>query len=153
TQTGLQGFAEARIAPTTRNITKTATLLSKISRLPRPDPLERIPTSLEGVWELRPKVFRDSRGFFLESYHRSKFADLGITDTFVQDNHSSSSKGTLRGFHYQLHRPQAKLCRLVEGEALDVAVDIRAGSPQFGKWTAVHLSAEAQNQIFIPAGF
>jgi dTDP-4-dehydrorhamnose 3,5-epimerase len=116
-------------------------------------PLERLETSLPGVCELRPKLFLDARGFFLETYHRRKFADLGITDVFVQDNHSRSAKGTLRGLHYQLHHPQAKLCRVVEGEALDVAVDIRLGSPHFGKWTSVILSAKEHNQIYIPGGF
>jgi dTDP-4-dehydrorhamnose 3,5-epimerase len=89
----------------------------------------------------------------METYHRTTFADLGIGDTFVQDNHSRSAKGTLRGLHYQLQHPQAKLCRVVEGEALDVVVDIRVGSPQFGKWTSVLLSATIQNQIYVPAGF
>src|ERR1700733_10437563 len=115
--------------------------------------MEKVPTALPGVVELRPKVFRDPRGFFLETYHRDKFAELGITDNFVQDNHSRSSRGTLRGLHYQLPHAQGKLCRVVEGEALDVAVDIRLGSPTFGKWTSVLLSAERQNQIFIPRGF
>jgi dTDP-4-dehydrorhamnose 3,5-epimerase len=115
--------------------------------------MERIETSLPGVYELRPAVHRDARGFFLEAYHRAKLAHLGIADTFVQDNHSLSIQGTLRGLHYQLHHSQAKLCRVIEGEALDVAVDIRVGSPHFGKWTSVHLSAREQNQIYIPAGF
>jgi dTDP-4-dehydrorhamnose 3,5-epimerase len=115
--------------------------------------LQRIETSLPGVWELRPKVFGDARGSLLETYHRIKFGELGITDSFVQDNHSSSRKDTLRGLHYQLHQPQAKVCRVVEGEALDVAVDIRQGSPHFGKWTSVLLSAKHQNQIYIPIGF
>jgi dTDP-4-dehydrorhamnose 3,5-epimerase len=115
--------------------------------------LQRIETALPGVWELRPKVLHDARGFFLETYHRGKFADCGITDSFVQDNHSRSAKGTLRGFHYQLRHPQAKLCRVVEGEALDVAVDIRVRSPHFGKWASVLLSAKDQNQIYVPAGF
>jgi dTDP-4-dehydrorhamnose 3,5-epimerase len=115
--------------------------------------LQRIETSIPGVCEIRPKIFRDARGFFTETYHRARFADLGIADSFVQDNHSCSAKGTLRGLHYQLHRPQAKLCRVVEGEAFDVAVDIRAGSPYFGKWASVLLSAKEQNQIYIPAGF
>jgi len=115
--------------------------------------LERIETSLPGVCELRPKVFRDSRGFFLETYHQRRFADIGIHDSFVQDNFSFSSKGTLRGLHYQVNHAQAKLCRVVGGEALDVAVDIRMDSPYFGKWTTVILSAKAQNQIYIPAGF
>ena len=115
--------------------------------------MEQRETSLPGVCELRPKVFRDARGFFLEAYHRERFVDVGITDSFVQDNHSRSVKGTLRGLHYQLLHLQAKLCRVVEGEALDVAVDIRLGSPHFGKWTSVLLSAKEHNQIYIPGGF
>jgi dTDP-4-dehydrorhamnose 3,5-epimerase len=115
--------------------------------------VQRIETSLPGVFELRPKVFRDARGFVMETYHRSQFAELGILDVFVQDNHSRSRKGTLRGLHYQTHHSQAKLCRVVVGEALDVAVDIRVGSPHFGKWASVRLSANDHNQIFIPAGF
>src|SRR5208283_1441019 len=110
-------------------------------------------TLLPGVLDLRPRVFRDKRGFFLETYHQGKLAEIGIVDRFVQDNHSCSSLETLRGRHYQLRRRQAKLCRVVEGEALDVAVDIRVGSPQFGKWASVRLSANEQNQIYIPAGF
>ena len=89
----------------------------------------------------------------METYHHARFASLGITDTFLQDNHSCSRKGTLRGLHYQLRRPQAKLCRVIEGEALDVAVDIRLGSPYFGKWVGVVLSAAEGNQVYIPAGF
>ena len=115
--------------------------------------LQKIATSHPDVWELQPNVFRDARGFFLETYHQQKFAELGIADAFVQDNHSRSSKGTLRGLHYQLRKPQAKLCRVVEGEVLDVAVDIRLGSPHFGTWASVLLSAERQNQVFIPQGF
>lgn len=115
--------------------------------------MQKIETSLPEVWEIRPKVFRDTRGFFLETYHRARFAGLGITDSFVQDNHSLSAKGILRGLHYQLHHPQAKLCRVVEGRALDVVVDIRVGSPRFGKWTSVLLSANELNQVYIPAGF
>ena len=105
--------------------------------------MQKLETSLPGVLEIHPKVFRDARGFFMETYHREKFAALGIDDSFVQDNHSCSTKGTLRGLHYQLHHPQAKLCRVIEGEALDVAVDIRLGSPHFGKWTSVWLSAQS----------
>jgi dTDP-4-dehydrorhamnose 3,5-epimerase len=115
--------------------------------------MDRIQTSLPDVFELRPKVLRDKRGFFLETYHLAKLAEIGIADRFVQDNHSCSSRGTLRGLHYQLRHPQAKLCRVVEGEALDIAVDIRVGSPQFGKWTSVRLSAKEQNQIYVPVGF
>ena len=115
--------------------------------------MQRFETSLPGVLELRPKVFRDKRGFFMETYHREKFAQLGIAESFVQDNHSQSLRGTLRGLHYQLHHPQAKLCRVIEGEAFDVAVDIRLGSPRFGKWTGVLLSAKEKNQVYIPGGF
>ena len=115
--------------------------------------MQKIATSLPEVWELRPNIFRDTRGFFIESYNQASFAAAGITDVFVQDNHSCSVKGTLRGLHYQLHHAQAKLCRVIEGEALDVAVDIRTGSPTFGKWAGVVLSESAQNQIYIPRGF
>jgi len=115
--------------------------------------VQRIETSLPGVFELRPKVLSDARGFFMETYHRDQFAELGIRDVFVQDNHSRSIKHTLRGLHYQTHHAQAKLCRVIEGEVLDVAVDIRSGSPYFGKWSSVRLSADEHNQIFIPAGF
>ena len=115
--------------------------------------MQRIETSLPGVYELRPVVHRDARGFFLETYHKARLIELGIADTFVQDNHSLSAEKTLRGLHYQLQHPQAKLCRVIEGEALDVAVDIRIGSPHFGKWTSVRLSAHEQNQIYIPKGF
>jgi dTDP-4-dehydrorhamnose 3,5-epimerase len=115
--------------------------------------MQRIETSLPGVYELRPVIYRDARGSFLETYHQAKFTALGINDTFLQDNHSISSRGTLRGLHYQLRQAQAKLCRVVEGEALDVAVDIRVGSPHFGKSTSVRLSAKHQNLIYIPAGF
>jgi dTDP-4-dehydrorhamnose 3,5-epimerase len=115
--------------------------------------LQRQETSLPGVFELRPKILRDARGFFLETYHREKLAEFGITHNFVQDNQSCSAKGVLRGLHYQLRRPQAKLCRVAAGEALDVAVDIRYGSPYFSKSTIVLLSAKEQNQIYIPGGF
>lgn len=114
---------------------------------------KRTETGLPGVWVIQPTVFRDQRGFFLEAYHQAKFAQIGITDVFVQDNHSQSQRGVLRGLHYQLKHPQAKLCRVVEGKVLDVAVDVRTGSPHFGKWTSVMLSAEEQNQIYIPWGF
>ena len=115
--------------------------------------MDKTETALPGVLELRPKVFSDARGSLMETYHRDRFAELGVRDPFVQDNHSQSVKGTLRGFHYQLNRPQAKLCWVVEGEALDVALDVRAGSPHFGKWASVRLSAAERNQIFIPSGF
>jgi dTDP-4-dehydrorhamnose 3,5-epimerase len=115
--------------------------------------LDKLETSLPGVWEIRPKVFRDARGFFLETYQQASFSAEGMPDVFVQDNHSFSERGTLRGLHYQLRHPQAKLCRVIEGEALDVSVDIRWGSPTFGKWTSVLLSAKDHNQIYIPRGF
>ena len=102
---------------------------------------------------LQPQVHEDARGFFFESYHQAKLADLGIREVFVQDNHSKSCRNTLRGLHYQLQHPQAKLCRVVQGEVLDVAVDIRVGSPHFGHWVSAVLSAENKQQIFIPAGF
>jgi dTDP-4-dehydrorhamnose 3,5-epimerase len=115
--------------------------------------LNRVETTLPGVLLIQSELRQDTRGFFLEVYHQAKFAELGITDHFVQDNHSRSQKGVLRGLHYQLHHPQAKLCRVIEGEVLDVAVDIRVGSPTFGKSVTVHLCAENHNQIYIPAGF
>jgi dTDP-4-dehydrorhamnose 3,5-epimerase len=115
--------------------------------------LRRVETALPGVCLVRPKVFHDTRGFFLESYHQARLADLGISDHFVQDNHSRSIRGTLRGLHYQLHRPQAKLCRVVEGEVLDVVVDIRPRSPSLGKWISVVLSAASHDQIYVPTGF
>jgi dTDP-4-dehydrorhamnose 3,5-epimerase len=115
--------------------------------------MQRIETSLPGVAILEPRVFEDSRGFFFESYHEARFAELGIHNRFVQDNHSRSACGTLRGLHYQLHRPQAKLCRVVRGAVLDVAVDIRKGSPYFGKWVSVLLSEDNKRQIYIPGGF
>jgi len=115
--------------------------------------IERIDTALPGVFELRPKIFSDERGFFVETYHRARFRELGVKEDFVQDNHSSSVRETLRGLHYQLKHPQAKLCRVIEGKVLDVTVDIRVGSPHFGKWAIVVLSAQQKNQIYIPVGF
>jgi dTDP-4-dehydrorhamnose 3,5-epimerase len=102
---------------------------------------------------LEPVVYSDARGFFFESYHQAKFAELGIAKQFVQDNHSKSARGTLRGLHYQLKFPQAKLCRVIQGEVLDVAVDIRRNSPYFGQWMSTLLSAENKHQVYIPAGF
>lgn len=115
--------------------------------------MQRVETSIPGVLELRPAVFQDVRGFFIETYHLERFKALGITEEFVQDNHSCSTKDTLRGLHYQLHHAQAKLCRVIEGRALDIAVDIRVGSPTFRKWAAVTLCAETHNMIYIPVGF
>lgn len=115
--------------------------------------MKRIETSLPGVCLIEPPVFEDSRGFFFESYHEIKFAELGIKDRFVQDNHARSVRHTLRGLHYQIARPQAKLCRVVQGEVLDVVVDLRHGSPHFGKWESGILSAQNRRQMFVPAGF
>jgi dTDP-4-dehydrorhamnose 3,5-epimerase len=113
-----------------------------------------IPTSLADVKLLEPKVFGDRRGFFFESFNAQEFADaIGGRVEFVQDNHSLSSKGVLRGLHYQLQRPQGKLVRVIAGEVFDVAVDLRAGSPDFGKWAGVRLSAENKRQMWIPEGF
>jgi dTDP-4-dehydrorhamnose 3,5-epimerase len=115
--------------------------------------MKRIETSLPGVCLIEPQVFNDARGFFFESYQERKFAELGIHDRFVQDNHAHSRKDTLRGLHYQVERPQAKLCRVIQGEVLDVVVDIRNGSPNFGRYIRAVLSAENMRQIYIPPGF
>lgn len=115
--------------------------------------MQRIETALPDVFLIEPKVITDQRGFFLESYHREKYVALGVHDEFVQDNHSQSVRGTLRGLHYQLQHPQAKLCRVVRGEVLDVAVDIRRGSPTFGRWVGAVLSEENKRQIYVPMGF
>jgi len=110
-------------------------------------------TSLPGVLIIEPDVFRDERGWFLESYHAQKYQDGGIPLAFVQDNYSSSVRGTLRGLHAQISRPQGKLVRVVKGEIFDVAVDIRRGSPTFASWESVLLTAENFKQIYIPPGF
>jgi dTDP-4-dehydrorhamnose 3,5-epimerase len=115
--------------------------------------MKRIETNLPGVVILEPAVFHDERGFFLESYHREKFHELGIKSTFVQDNQSRSRRGVLRGLHFQLKSPQAKLCSVARGEVLDVVVDIRVGSPTFGQWTSAILSDENHRMIFVPCGF
>jgi dTDP-4-dehydrorhamnose 3,5-epimerase len=112
-----------------------------------------LPTDLPGVLLIEPDVFRDSRGYFLETFHERKYRDAGIPCSFVQDNQSRSVRGTLRGLHAQLKKPQAKLVRVLQGEIFDVAVDIRPRSPTFGKWTSATLSAESFRQMFIPAGF
>ncbi len=110
--------------------------------------------NLEGVIIIEPDVFNDSRGFFSESYNRKKYSDIGIGIELVQDNHSASTKGTLRGMHWQLPpNAQSKLVRVCVGEVYDVAVDIRKESPTFGQWAGFHLSAENKKQVFIPAGF
>ncbi|HEY0073053.1 MAG TPA: dTDP-4-dehydrorhamnose 3,5-epimerase [Abditibacteriaceae bacterium] len=115
--------------------------------------MKLIETSLPGVVIIEPRVFEDARGFFLESYHQERFAALGLEAPFVQDNHARSTRGTLRGLHYQLAQPQGKLCRVVQGEVFDVAVDIRGGSPTFGQWTGAVLSDQNKRQIWVPRGF
>jgi dTDP-4-dehydrorhamnose 3,5-epimerase len=103
---------------------------------------------------IQPDVFRDDRGFFFESYHKRRFAELGVTEEFVQDNHSRSMYGVLRGIHYQdRSAPMAKLVRCSLGRILDVAVDLRAGSPTFGRWSAAELSADNLRQLLVPVGF
>ena len=110
-------------------------------------------TGLCDVKIIQPKRHGDSRGWFAEVFNAETFRGAGLPAEFVQDNQSFSAKGVLRGLHYQLNHPQSKLCRVVEGAALDVAVDIRRGSPYFGKWTSVVLSAKEHNQIYVPGGF
>ena len=110
-------------------------------------------TNLPGVILIEPKVHRDDRGFFLETYRVDVFKEGGIDTTFVQDNHSRSSRGTLRGLHAQTKRPQDKLVRVIAGEIYDVAVDVRRGSPTFGEAYGAILSADNFRQLFIPAGF
>ncbi|WP_299416542.1 dTDP-4-dehydrorhamnose 3,5-epimerase [Acaryochloris sp. IP29b_bin.148] len=112
-----------------------------------------ITTPLPGVLVFEPRVFTDPRGFFMETYHQQRYRDAGIQEQFVQDNHSRSGQGTLRGLHFQLHHPQGKLVRVIAGEVFDVAVDIRQGSPWFGQWFGEHLSAENKKQMYIPPGF
>lgn len=111
------------------------------------------PTALPEVLVVTPDVYRDARGYFLETYHAGKYRAAGIAATFVQDNLSRSTRGTLRGLHAQGRRPQGKLIRVVEGEIFDVAVDIRRGSPTFGRWVAVQIAAESFRQCYVPPGF
>lgn len=116
--------------------------------------LNVIRTPLEGVLILEPQVFGDARGFFMESYNRRDFAAAaGVDADFVQDNHSRSRRGVLRGLHYQIRQPQGKLVRVVRGAVFDVAVDMRRSSPTFGRWTGVELSEDNQRQFWIPPGF
>ena len=116
--------------------------------------MEAIKTDIEGVYIIEPKVFKDQRGYFLESYNKLSLESLGIDYTFVQDNQSKSSYGVIRGLHFQKPpHAQTKLLRVVEGKIIDVAVDIRKGSPTYGKHVAVELSAENFKQLLIPAGF
>ena len=102
---------------------------------------------------IEPDVFSDARGFFMETFHAAKFTQQGLPEVFLQDNHSRSVRGVLRGLHYQLQHPQGKLVRVVTGEVFDVAVDIRKGSPMFGKWVGAVLSEANQRQMYVPPGF
>jgi len=111
------------------------------------------PCPIQGLFEIQPKVFGDARGYFFECYSERDFSAAGITLPFVQDNQSKSNKGILRGLHFQKTHPQGKLVRTIQGEVFDVAVDIRPNSPTRGKWHSVVLSAEKQNQFYIPPGF
>ena len=113
-----------------------------------------IPTAIADVFILEPKVFGDERGFFFESYNAKVFAEsVGIAPTFVQDNHSLSRRGVLRGIHYQIKNPQGKLVRVTRGDVLDVAVDLRRSSPSFGQWVSCILSGENKRQFWVPEGF
>lgn len=112
-----------------------------------------IKTSIEGVYVIEPTVFGDHRGYFMESYSKRDFEEAGLTMNFVQDNESKSKKGVLRGLHFQTKHTQGKLVRVVEGEVFDVAIDLREGSPTFGKWEGVTLTAENKKQFYIPEGF
>jgi len=117
------------------------------------DAIRKLPTSLPGVFVLEPRLFSDERGFFFESYNQRVMAELGIAESFVQDNHSCSGRNVLRGLHYQVKQPQGKLVRVAEGEILDVAVDLRRSSPTFGRWEAVRLSGDNKRTLWIPSGF
>jgi len=110
-------------------------------------------TALPGVLLIAPRVFGDARGFFLESWNQQNFAAAGLDLAFVQDNHSRSAKGVLRGLHYQLSNPQGKLVRVTQGAVFDVAVDIRRSSPHFGRWVGYELSADNHHMLWIPPGF
>ena len=115
--------------------------------------MKKTATSLPGIFLLEPRVFGDDRGFFLESYNQRSFAEAGIADAFVQDNHSFSEKNVVRGLHYQMQQPQGKLVRVITGEILDVALDLRRSSATLGKWEAFTLSGENKMMLWIPKGF
>jgi dTDP-4-dehydrorhamnose 3,5-epimerase len=115
--------------------------------------MKKIETTLPGVILIEPRVFGDDRGFFLESYNQRSFADIGISQLFVQDNHSYSERNVIRGLHYQIQQPQGKLVRVIMGEILDVALDLRRRSATFGKWETFSLSGENKNMLWVPQGF
>lgn len=114
---------------------------------------KKIETGIDGVYVIEPTVFGDERGFFLESYNKNDFIEIGINDEFVQDNHSKSKKGVLRGLHFQTKHSQGKLVRVIKGSVYDVAVDLRKGSKTFGKWFGIELSAENKKMFYIPKNF
>lgn len=115
--------------------------------------MRTLPTELDGVLLIEPEVHGDDRGFFLESWNERRFAEAGIQARFVQDNHSRSARGVLRGIHYQVRQPQGKLVRVTSGAVFDVAVDLRRSSPQFGKWAGIELSASNKRMLWVPQGF
>ena len=110
-------------------------------------------TSIEGVYIIEPTVFGDERGYFMETYHQVEFKEAGLDLNFVQDNQSKSTKGVIRGLHFQYNNPQGKLVRVIKGEVFDVAVDLRKDSPTYGKWEGVKLSEENKKQFYVPEGF
>ena len=114
---------------------------------------KKIETGIEDLYILEPTIFGDERGFFLETYNKKEFEEIGIFEEFVQDNHSKSKKGVLRGLHFQTKHSQGKLVRVIKGSVYDVAIDIRKGSPTYGKWYGIELSAENKKMFFIPKGF
>lgn len=115
--------------------------------------MKKVETSLPGVLILEPRVFGDERGFFLESYNERVFAELGIRETFVQDNHSYSARNVLRGLHYQIQQPQGKLVWTITGDIFDVVVDLRQGSATLGKWESFRLSGDNKRMLWVPVGF
>jgi dTDP-4-dehydrorhamnose 3,5-epimerase len=119
----------------------------------KPLAMEFIQTTIPGVLLIQPKLYEDTRGFFMETYHAQRFIEVGLPTSFVQDNHSGSRQGILRGLHYQIRQPQGKLVRVVAGEVYDVVVDLRRSSPAFGHGEGTLLSAENKRQLWIPAGF
>jgi len=112
-----------------------------------------LPTDIPDIWIIEPQVFSDPRGFFMETYHLKKLQALGLDAVFVQDNHSGSMQGTLRGLHYQIKHTQGKLVRVIRGEVYDVAVDLRRHSPTFGRWVGASLSADNRRMMWVPPGF
>lgn len=149
-----RGVVSSRRLPTYRRAIDRAIFKGRLRGLSSDAMIKAIPTDLPEVIVIEPAVFPDERGFFFESWHAEKFRHIGIDVRFVQDNHSKSAQGTLRGLHYQLPpHAQGKLVRVVEGEVFDVAVDLRRSSPTFGRWTAEILSAANHRMMWIPAGF